>query len=277
MPSNALTFTTAEQLVLADEVIESEILRSILDVVQDYYTIPVDSSLVASQAAYPISSRAFSSIIREVQIIRDTRSIDLQRISLEDLHTSTEGDPKGFYLRQDKVILYPTPNASSHTLRLWLNIAPGKLVEASETAVISGIDTNLNTVTVSSIPSSWTTGDIFDFASQGGSHPYIAIDQTSTDVTGTVLTFASLPTDLSVGDYVMPQAQSSLIQLPTCYRSVLAQGLAASMLLHTNQPGASKAHERFKEKLGIAQGIIAQRVTGEVEDILPRNWNWYAR
>lgn len=274
MPASQLTFTTPEQLALADEVVESQVLRSILDVNQDYFSIPIEQAITINVAGYSIPSRSIGGTVREVQIARGQRYIDLERVAIEDVARAETGSPRFFYVRQDKVFLYPTPSATVDNLRLWVDIAPGSYVEPSASAVITAIDTVTGIVTVGTIPSDWATGDVFDFVSQGGSHSYIAIDQTSTLVSGSDITFASLPIDLAVGDYIMPQGQSSLVQAPSVYRPVIAQGTAALMLENSNQPSAEKASKFFIEQLRIAQGIIASRVTGELEDITPRNWRW---
>jgi hypothetical protein len=150
---------------------------------------------------------------------------------------------------------------------MWFIYTPSDLVEATDTAVISSIDTNTNTVTLSSIPSSWVTGDRFDLITQKNGHSMLAIDSTSTLVSGLDIAFPTLPSGLVVGDYVSRTGQTSVIQLPKAMIPVLAQYTAAAVLEYAGQSGFKEAKMKADEMLNEVLTTVTPRVKGEIQYI----------
>ena len=272
-PASQSTFESDEILAIADEVNLSVIMPNILTVREEYFVFKKDYSITASQAEYVIPPRALGGSLRDVQIIDDNGTIrSLPRIEPDDQVSTAVGTLYGYYLRDDKVVLHRTPSSTSGTLRLSFFLQPGSLVLASAGAVISAINTSTNVVSVTTIPSTWVTGNTFDFISGKGSHAYRDIDKVSTLVSGTDITFSSLPSDLAVGDYINLAEQSSLVQLPSPYRAVLAQTVAAEMLASMNQPSAANADKKAKALMDSALGLITPRVRGDVRVITSNQW-----
>lgn len=272
-PANQLTFTQSDILAIADEEIQSRILPRILSVREEYFVTHTDQTVTQGQQSYPIPDRAIGLIAREIKILESSGTLtDLPRVEPENALTTNQGPVDSFYLEQDSIYLYPTPSSSGQTLRVWFFASPGSLIDPADAAVISSINTSTSTVTVSSIPSAWATGNTFDFISSRGSQGYRSIDNVSTLVSGTDITFSSLPSTLAVGDYVALQDQSPLVQLPPNFRSVLAQCAAAKILMSQNQPGASDADRKADEMLDAAINLITPRVHGDSRVLLPSNW-----
>jgi hypothetical protein len=274
-PANQLTFTTTDILQLADEELQSVLMPRIMSVREEYYVTYKDYAVVGLQNAYDIPPRSIASLLREAKLLNSGGTlINLTRIEPENINTTNGSSPESFYLESDSLVLYPTPSAGigGLTLRLHFFASPGSLIETSDAAVISAIDTVTNVVSVSTIPSSWNTGDTFDFISGKGSQSYRGIDFTSTLVSGTDITFSSLPDKIAVGDYLSIAETSPLVQLPQNMRAVLAQATAARILAAQNQPGASEASEKTEMLLEAAINILTPRVQGEQRVLLPDNW-----
>ena len=273
VPVGQGTFTNADLLAVADEQLLNTIVPAILAAREEYLVYSTDLSVVSGTNAYNVPSRAVGMMIRDVALVDGTNvDFNFPRLDPDMITTSNPGTPTGFYLKNNQVVLYPTPNASGKTLRLFYYLRPAKLVETSEAAVVSAIDTGTNTVSVVSIPSAWTTGDEFDLIKQDGGQEPLALDQTSTTVSGTDITFASLPTGLRVGDYVALAGETPLVQLPAEFRPILAQAVAAEILLDQNQPGAEKAEKKLQEQLAAAIKLVTPRVTGQPKVISSNNW-----
>ena len=271
MPANQSTFTDAEILAMATEELRSFIAPEIINVKQEYWVYHKDYTITASQAGYAVPDRAFGSTIREVQIVRGNQIIDLPLIPMERVNNTQTGTPTHFYFKNDKVMLFPTPGTTIDTLRLHYHLTPGELIETSDAAVISAIDTATNVVTVTSIPSTWVTGDTFDFVKKSGGHEYRDVDLTSTLVSGTDITFSSLPSDLAVGDYICLQGYSPLVQIPFTLRETLAQHTAAAVLHFAGQPGAGEARQMAQAMLAEAIKSLSPRVTGE-QQFITHDW-----
>lgn len=272
-PAGQLTFTDTELLAIADEVMATEIVPAIISVREEYFVFTYDYSVTASQAGYDIPARAVGLIVRDVWLVDGTSIVaNLPRIEPETISSDATGTPEAFYLRNNQVMLYPTPATTAKTLRISFLLAPGRLIETSSAGLISAIDTGNNIVTVSAIPSTWATGDVFDLIKKtGGQEPWV-IDQTSSLVSGSSITFSSLPTGLAVGDYVALSDETPLPFLPPNLRPILAQGVAAQVLSDMNQPGAEKAVEKFKYLLSQSLKLLTPRVQGEDRTITPTPW-----
>jgi len=272
-PSGQSTYSNADILAMADEGIMSELMPDILAVREEFFVFTKDFSIVASQSEYLIPPRAASGVLRDVRLVGvNGGTKDLTRIEPDDRDTTNEGSPHSYYLQDNKIVVYPTPNSSTNTLKVSFFLERGALVEASSGAVISAINTSTNVVTVTTIPSTWATGNSFDLISKGGSHSYKDIDLTSTLVSGNDITLPSLPSSLVVGDYINLAEQSSVVQLPSSYRSVLAQLVAAEILDNMNQAGAKQAKEKTQLLKESARSIITPRVQGDTRVITPKNW-----
>lgn len=276
-PANQSTFATSDILELADEVTKTTILPAIITVGEEYYLYSTDYTISEGVSAYSVPSRSFGLTVREVQIIDSNGNIkSLIRTGVDRLNKISTGTgrntPDQFYLQGDQLILYPTPNATLNTLRIYFFLRPGTLVEQSDAAVISSINTGTNTVTVSVIPSSWTTGDSFDLIQGSGGHRHMSIDLASTLISGTSIALPSLPVGLAVGDYVALAGESPLIQMPPDFQPILATLTAAEMLLSMSQPKGEKVLAKGIRNLEATQKMLTPRVVGEEELILP-NWS----
>lgn len=271
-PQNQLTYTPAELLAVADEVMQTHLLPDILAVREEFFVSYVDYAVTANQAAYDIPARAIGMKVREVHLLDGDAVTNLPRKEPEQFQTMGTGTPDSFFLRMNQVFLYPVPQQTQKTLRLYFELTPASLVATSSAAVVATIDTATNVVGVASIPGAWATGNVFDLVKQDGGQEPLAIDLTSTIVASTNITLPSLPATLRVGDYVSLAGETALPQIPPNYRAVLAQGVAAEILESMNQAGAEKARKTFDAMRLTAQKLITPRVEGEDRLITPQNW-----
>ena len=270
-PTGQTTFSEAELLLMADEELKTLVVPHILAAREEFFVFHKDHDVIAAKFAYPISARAIGMVTREVQLLNGNNATDLPRIEPEAVVDYGTGAVSSFYLKNNDVCLYKSPSSTSGTLRIYYFLRPGDLVTLAESAVISAIDTVTNVASVTTIPSAWVTGNSFDFIKKDGGHEYVSIDNTSSLVSGTDITFATLPSTLAVGDYVSLAGQSPLVQLPPDYQPILAQATAVQVLEAMNQPGAEKAESRLKRMLEVAQILITPRVIGESRVVL-QNW-----
>lgn len=274
-PSGQTTFTTAEILAISDELMLTDIVPDIMSVREEFFVFYEDEAIAANQLLYNIPARAVGMLLREIWLVDDdgeTIDPNFPRIEPEQVKSLTPGTPEGFMLRNNSLMLVPPALTATKTLRKWFLLRPGSHVETSDAAVVSAIDTVTNTVTVATIPSSWATGDDFDIVRQDGGQEPLAIDQTSTLVTGSTITLPSLPDTLRVGDYLSRAGETALPFLPAEYRIVLAQGVASEILALTNQPGADAAKKRYTELRQMSRKLITPRVQGEDRVIQAPNW-----
>ena len=128
---------------------------------EEYFVYLESTAVVASQASYPVPTRALGMAIREVQLTWNNTIQNIERMDLEEQSTTLEGKPDRFFIQNNEVVLYPTPSSSQYTLKMYYFFRPSKLVPCSEGGAITAIDTGTNIITVAA-PSTWTTSDTFD-------------------------------------------------------------------------------------------------------------------
>ena len=274
-PSNQITFSTAEILAIADEVIESQIQPRIVLAREGYFIKTATFTITADQSHYEIPDRAAGAGFRDIKIVDASgRNRELIYQDYADIRTTETGTPQYFYLEENSIVLYPTPNSTTGTLKIWYPIKPNKLVELSEVAVISSL--GATQMVVSTIPSTWSTGDVFDFIKPTGGHELKSFDEVSTLISGTTLDFSNtdltFTVDLEVGDHVALAEQSALVQIPSVFVRSLARGVAAEMIGDMNQPAAKKLLERFDKDMENAIQLITPRVVGAPKYIVNENW-----
>lgn len=274
-PTGQITFETSDILEIAWEQNQTEIVPALVKIREEYFVTYKDYAITAGKNRYPIPARSVGMIVREIAIVDGDRiNPNFPRLEPDRLGSAAEGPPQGFYLQGDDIILYPTPSATTKTLRVFFHITPSEYVQTSAAAVIDTIDTGTNIITVSSIPSSWVTGNTFDLISATGSQKihHNGMDLTSTLVSGNSITLPNLSDALAVGDYVALAGETPLINLPAELRPVLAQFVAAEMLEDMSQPGAGKAREKA-EKLLLSQiEMLTPRVVGEDRTLTAAHW-----
>lgn len=273
-PENQSTFSTSDILELADEVSKTTLLPAIISTREEYYLFSEDFSITSGVAAYAIPHRSMGLTVREVHLIDGSGNVrSLNRISVDRLNliSNSEGSstPAQFYLKGNEVVLYPSPTNSTLTLRVYYYLRPGNLVVTTEAATIATINTSTNVITVNTIPSTWVTGNTFDLIQAKGGHRHMAIDLTSTLISGTSITLPSLPTGLAVGDYIALAGESPVVQMPPDFQPILATLTASEMLLSMSQPQGEKVLAKGIRNLEIAQKMLTPRVVGEEELILP--------
>lgn len=261
-PTGQATFTQAEILEIADEETKTTIVPSIMAVREEFFVFYKRYTIAAGTGSYRIPPRAIGLVAREIQIQNGNSASDLPKINPEEALDYGQGSVDSFYIVNNSIVLYRVPSSSGASLVVPYFLRPGKLVLPTAAAVISAINTSTNVLTVSSIPSTWVTGNSFDLIRQDGGHECVDIDLNSTLVSGNDITFAALPASLQVGDYVALAGETPVVQLPPDYHPILAQAVAAQILDDMNQPGADKAVKRLEKMLEAVQTIMSPRVQG---------------
>lgn len=272
-PSSQRTYESTDLLAVADEIIETTLVPQISKVREEFFVNHTDLPVTADQNAYDIPARAAGLIVREIWWIDPAGAVtpDFPRYEPEEISGAATGNPSGFYLKNNQIILDRVPTSTSGAvLRVFFLLSPSRHVLSTSAGVISAITGNI--VTVSSIPAAWATGNVFDLIRQDGGQEPRAIDYTSTLVNGSDITFASVPDTLRVGDYVALAGETPVVQLPSNFRVALVQGVAAQILGDMSMPGADRALKNFETIMTQQLAFITPRVQGEDRQTVASNW-----
>lgn len=247
-------------------------LPLILKVREGYYSFDKDYTLNAS-GQYSIPTRAVGGKVDTVALVDGTRRLDLVRYFENELYdTSLSPESQGFYIKRSKIITLPKVPNGYPTLRVGYMLRPAKIIATTDAAQITGIDTGTKTVTLSSIPSNFSTSLIYDIVQAEPHFDTLGIDLVATQVTSTTITFSdSLPDDLVVGDWVSIAGTTPVIQVPVELQPLLEQYVANTCLKSQTDLEAYKAGVLdAKTMRDDVLSLITPRAQGEGKKLVNR-------
>lgn len=235
IPNSQQTFQDDELLDMASEVIESFVMPLILQSRQEFYVTYDDIAITKRSSDnfgwIRIPQRAIGQSIVEV---RNTNDYPL--------------DSTDYWVEGSKIYF---GDASSGTYRVYYYIRPSKLVEVSECGRITDINTTTGEITVSSVPSDFTTSLEYDFVRGKASFDTLGRNLTASAVGASSITFTAsdLPSELVVGDYVATSDESPIPQIPVEWFNYLAQLTAVQVLESIGDHEAMKLAAAKLEKM----------------------------
>jgi len=258
-------YTDAEILQLGNDILMSQVIGLIIGLREEYYVTYEDQNITASVSAYPIPHRSMGLALREVKKVKGTQIIDLDRMSPEDITSSSTSDStKGFYVQGQDIVIYPTPSSTQDTLRCYYFLTPSRIVDVTECAAITAIDRATGIITATP-PTAWTSSSVMDFCSKRNGHRTLGSDITPTALSTTTITFSltDIPATLIVGDYVALAGETPFLQVPdVCFNLVVR--LVVNELLESM--GAATELAAGKEKANQLQAnvtsLLNNRITG---------------
>lgn len=277
IPLAQTTFQSTDIYQMIDRETESKMTPLILRCMSEYMVADYPYNITANQAYYAIPSRAIAGKLRDVQIIQSNNPdsiFPLERLDVTDLYASTSTtfrvliQKQGFYIEGNYIRMYPTPQQTNNIINLSYYIRPNTCVDPSVCAQIISINPTMNQVTVLSAPSNILTSTPIDFVNALPGFECKAIDQTITNISGTIYTFSSLPDNLAEGDYICQATQTCVVQIPQELLGLLSQYVTVRVL---SAQGDAQAYQQALGELQKleenAMMLIAPRVDGKVKRV----------
>lgn len=260
----------ADLLALANEELQSYIAPLLLSVREEYLLANSSTTMTAGTAGYRLPSRAVGAKLREVvRLDSSSRIFHLALISLDELDEwpTDNGTPLAFYFRGAELVLVPPPSAAE-TLRMTYYRRPAEMVATTAVGAITAINTTTKVVTCATVPTTFDTGDTFDFVKSSAPFEVLAGDLAATAVTtgasGTVTLTAALPSGLAVGDYVCLADQSPVPQVPAELHPLLAHRVVVKICEALgDQQGLTLAQAQLAQAEQRIVEMLAPRIDGE--------------
>jgi hypothetical protein len=259
--------------MLDDEMTET-IIPMITECREDFFIRTIDVPIVATESCYEVPHRAFGGKLDNVQMIDPNNANDLSNFTHMARISPNAADLNinGFYYKSNKICIIDPSSKTNMSLRFRYECRPGHLVDESLSGKITNINTSTNEVTLDAVPSSWVSGTtVYDFIGYRPPFSLKEIDQAAT-IASLVLTFTSLPSDLTINDYVCEAECSPVAQIPEIFQNLLCQSTAMKCMEalgdKANLASAEIKYEKMRE-LAIAQ--ITPRVTKSPKYITNRN------
>lgn len=263
LASSSNTLATADYLRFINDEIQTYITPFVLSLREEFFVTSKDVSVTAGTSSYAIPTRAIGAKLRDVKLLSGSDYIPLVRLEPETVARSpqsTTGQPMGYYLEQNNVVLYPTPGAST-TLRLAYFIRPNRCVSLADTGTLSTV--GATTVVISgSVPSGWgTSAANYDFVNSTPHFECRAIDKSATR-SSTTFTLSAVPSNVAVGDYIALAGETPVPQIPVELHPLLAERVAVRALQALGDPKVEIAMASADRMKKSAETLLTPRSEG---------------
>lgn len=231
-------FTDAELLTILKREMKLTIIPLVLKLNEEYFLSNKDYN-ITDGGSYRLPKRSIGNKLRDVQLYDGSSYTPLNRLFEEDRSSGLSG----YYISRNSIAL--SDDITTGTLRITYYLAPNELILEVNAAQILTIDSATD-VTVNALPSTITTTTPVDIIQSEGPNDQLALDHTITNISGTTLTFTSLPDDLVVGDYICLAGQSPVPVIPEELTPVLVQAALVSALSSKKDSQARSEAEKLE-------------------------------
>lgn len=251
-PTSDDLFSNADFLVLLN-MAKNIHIHGLMMKLNDEYLLATKDYTIASDTTYRLPTRVIS--IRDITLVDASNNVTpLARCFEEDRGSGKSG----YYIVRNSIEL--SPDITGGTLRCKYFARGSALVLPSACGQVESIDTGTNSVVVTSAPSTFANGTIIDMVQNNNPYDLLRMDQAITTVAGTTLTFASLPTDLAVGDWICIANQTPVLMAPEEMHTVLVQAVLVDSLSSKKDKAAESAKEDFMQMKEDVINLLDPRV-----------------
>lgn len=284
LPNDTSVFTDQNILDIANEELDVQLLDKLLSLHEEHLTVHVDIPR-RSDGIYDIPYRAIGNKIRDISMISGGQNYEMTQISLGELPDYTISTSSGngfdkFYVESNQLkILQPTRGYDS--IRIYYYIRPSYLTKLESSGVISNItsDSSEVTITLSTMPSKFTTLLQYDFVGYRSPNKIKVWDIRPTEVNASLKYIKFNLSDIEdvlgeikVGDYVCQAEESPVPNIPTEMHPVLAQLTAVHALESLgDSEGLANAQKRLERMEKSVMQLVDDRVELAPKKIKPRN------
>lgn len=278
VPTSQQTFLPNDFIAFLTDEMHETLVPRIKAANEEFLVITKDVAIVSGTATYRIPFRAVGAALRDVVLVDSNgKEYELPNLS-QSYEKSNPVDSAdrfyGFMIRNNSVILKPTPTDAAMSLRFKYERRPNNLIAEASAATITAVNTVARTITLSNQPSDWTGATLFDFLKPEPLFESLEDDVDITTVAANVITFpvGGMPSGLAIGQWVCEAEFSPIPQLPYEAHFVLVQLAAKKILMSMDHPraleyvsaNADKALDQFTR-------TITPRVKGSPRKIVNRS------
>jgi hypothetical protein len=275
IPDDITVYDDESILEILNEEIDVGLLDTLLTLHEEHLVTYTDK--VPENKRLVIPSRSIASKLRDLHRMSSGNTREMSRVSLEELVDYDSGYSNSnsdlFYIEGDEIVLL---GESSSVMRMYFHLRPNVISLESACAQITAIDRNTGIIQFSSIPAEFSSLSALDFIQDKSPNKILAFDIDVTSVTistkSIVVDPLSIPSRLTIGDWVCPLETSPYANVPTEMHPLLAQRAAIYILeaLGDNENLAA-ARGKLNQMEKSIQKIMVDRVEGAPRKIKSRN------
>jgi len=196
IPNTATLYSSANVASILDDMMRKRVIPLVKSLKEEYWVTSLATQIAASQNAYPIPYRAVGHALRDVALQDASGNLlYLVRYEPEDIKSpflpcGPGSFALGYYLQDFNVVLYPPQmsNYVAYQLLMKYERRPSNLVLSTSCGQITSFNQGASTITLSFVPTSWSTSTTLDIINNLPPFNSIADDVVITNVNGLVLT-----------------------------------------------------------------------------------------
>jgi hypothetical protein len=276
--------------------------RAIVETRSGYWLQTLDVAVTTNRALYRLPPRACGFEKVELGVgapaqFRPIPEVSEAHAALFERQRNQLGGPCAYVVRGDQLVLLPTPDNTSYTIRIYYYLRPSRLVlpqsvgvagvggtvRGQITAVTLSDGVSADSVTVNTVPFNQELASpiaitfpvTLDIVHPDGWHELALVGQAITGITGNILfaggTLAPIgtgDTEVRVGDFVRVAEQTDWPALPDDFHVCLADATAVRIMTSLNMvQKASVVASSVSADLTRFQSLIAARVKNEPKTI----------
>jgi hypothetical protein len=267
-------WSDSDLLAIATDEMRDSIVPMLRRLNEEFLIHDYDVSVSAGTDSYPLPSWALAEGLRDVQVADGNGGyVPLLRREPQDAVSSgLQIKTACYYLKDDAVVLVPTPSAASG-LRMRCLRRPSRLVTVENgiavTAVAStyvevdsvaldGVTTRAEWVTANASIGAELTAGTPGFRYNTEAAPVLVFTGPSSN--RLAMTFSRTP---SVGDIVTPLGTSVVPQIPADLFALLAQATVCGFLRGSGQPGLDTAEQKRAAMEAEAVSLFSPRTQNQ--------------
>lgn len=253
-------FSDANLLSILNDEQKVKILPLLLKLKAGYY-IKNKTYTITAGSTYRLPGRAAGSKVRDIKLLSGSDYSDLNQLFEEDRQYKR----RGYYINGNSIEL--SSDIISGTLVATYYLTPSKLILAASAAKVSTI-VSATQVTVEALPSTFAVNGTVDFVQANQPCDMLSFESTITNIASTTLTFASLSSDLAVGDYICIAGQTPVPLMPEELHILLGQAALVTCLRSKKNKSAKEAKEDYDKILEDLTDMLAPR--SDSNDVIMR-------
>jgi hypothetical protein len=265
IPPSQNLITTARFISILNDELQTRIVPFLMSMREEWFVTYVDYSTDGTTSEYDIPSDAVGQKLRDVQLWQNGKQYkNVPRLAPEQLVDSYFG----FYVQNNKIIIYPDALASGYTLRISYFKRTNDLVSTNDAGYISTASSNQITLSTTP-PATFINGAEIDIISKNS--PFITKETlTISNVVGSTITFTSNTTAVT-GDYACISGESVYPNIPIECIAMLCQSAGIRVLEALGDTeGLQIAMANYAQIEQSAKSTLSPKVDGEVKRVINR-------
>jgi hypothetical protein len=261
IPSSQPAFTDAKILNILSDELWTTVVPFLQGFQEEYYIRKKTYTVATGTSEYAIPGRTIGGTLRDVRMTPNGETVEIDWPRLDPQRKDYVD--RGYYLEDHNVVVVKPENYNGWTLNVYYYLRPAELVLPSACAQVSSISGN--DITVTTVPSSWTSPVTLDAMQALPPFKVLDTDDAST-FTSNIITMTSAPSGLAVGDYLSLTGESCIPQIPLELHNMLVQlGIIRFAEILGYDKRMQTAIEKYRQIEESARNLMAPRVPGELK------------